>query len=105
MAGCKCPPACGSVTSLCCPNEGKKGASYELCSNCAHSADAGQVQERKNECKFDLCYLMSKEGITFEKYVVLYELEACHDVDPGHAYKTAPSVKLFTHYIAKSQRQ
>ena len=56
-------------------------------------------------CKFDLCYLMAKEGITFEKYVVLYELEACHDVDPGHAYKTAPSVKLFAHYIAKSQRK
>ena len=56
-------------------------------------------------CKFDLCYLMAKEGITFETYVVLYELEACRDVDPGHAYKTAPSVKLFAHYIAESQRQ
>ena len=37
------------------------------------------------------------EGITFVKYVVLYELEALHNVDSGHAYKTAPSVKLFMH--------
>ena len=56
-------------------------------------------------CKFDLCYLMAYEGIAFEKYVVLYELEACHDVDLSHAYKTAPSVKLLTHYNVESQRQ
>ena len=48
--------------------------------------------------KFDLCYLMAKEGIAFEKYPVFY-------VDLGPAYQTAPSVKLFTHYIAESQRQ
>ena len=52
-----------------------------------------------------MCYLMAKEGIAFEKYVALYELEARHDVDLGSAYKTAPSAKLFTHYIAESQRR
>ena len=55
--------------------------------------------------KFDLCYLMAKEGIAFEKYVVLYELEARHGADLSYAYKTAPSAKLFTHYIAESQCQ
>ena len=55
--------------------------------------------------KFDLCYMMAKEGIAFEKYVPLYELEARHDINLGPAYKTAPSAKLFTHYIAESQRQ
>ena len=55
--------------------------------------------------KFDLCYLMAKEGIAFEKYVVLYELEARNGADLSHGYKTAPSAKLFTHYIAKSQCQ
>ena len=49
-----------------------------------------------------MCYLMVKEGIAFEKYVALYELEARHDVDLGSAYKTAPSAKLF---IAESQRR
>ena len=55
--------------------------------------------------KFDTCYWMAKEGIAFEKYSTLYELEARHVVDVGHAYKTAPSVKLFTHFIAESHRQ
>ena len=55
--------------------------------------------------KFDLCYLMAKEGVAFEKCVALYELEARHDVDLGSAYKTAPSAKLFTHYVAESQCQ
>ena len=36
--------------------------------------------------KFNMCYLMAKEGIAYEKYTVLYELEAHHDVDLGAAY-------------------
>ena len=52
--------------------------------------------------KLDLCYLIAKEGIAFEKYTALYKLEARHDVDPGHAYKTAPSAELFTQYIART---
>ena len=55
--------------------------------------------------KFNLCYLVVKEGIAFKKYVALYELEVCHDVDLGHAYKTAPSAKLLTYYIVESRRQ
>ena len=43
--------------------------------------------------KFNLCYL----GIAFEKFVVLYEPDALHDTDLGHAYKTVASVKLFVH--------
>ena len=46
--------------------------------------------------------MMAKEGIAFEKYTALYELEARHDVDLGPAYKTAPTAKLFTKYIAES---
>ena len=49
--------------------------------------------------------MMAKEGIAFEKYAALHELEVCLGVDLGFAYKTAPSAKLFTHYIAESQRQ
>ena len=48
---------------------------------------------------------MAKEGIAFEKYPSLCELETKHEVDVGHAYKTAPSAKTFTHYIAEHQRQ
>ena len=49
--------------------------------------------------------MMAKEGVAFEKYVALYDLEVRHSVDLGFAYKTAPSAKLFTHFIAESQRQ
>ena len=48
---------------------------------------------------------MAKEGIAFEKYAALYDLEACHNVDLGSAYKTAPSAKLFRHYITEIQHQ
>ena len=30
--------------------------------------------------KFDICYMMVKEGVAFEKYTVLHELEVRHDV-------------------------
>ena len=55
--------------------------------------------------KFDISYLMAKEGIAFEKFVALCELELRHEIDIGHSYRNAPSAKLFTHYIAEAQRQ
>ena len=48
---------------------------------------------------------MGKEGIAFDKYSLLCELEARHEVDVGHAYKMAPSAKSFTHYIVQCQRE
>ena len=55
--------------------------------------------------KFDTCYLMAKECIAFEKFPKLCDLEKRHDVDIGHAYRTAPSAQSFTYYIAEAQRQ
>jgi len=46
---------------------------------------------------------MAKEGLAFEKFVPLCELESRHDFELGRACKTAPSAKLFTHYIAQAQ--
>ena len=54
---------------------------------------------------FDLCFMMAKESIAVAKYPSLLELEKRHGVDLGHAYTTADSAKLFTSFIAKSQRQ
>ncbi|XP_065918333.1 zinc finger protein 862-like [Dysidea avara] len=65
----------------------------------------GDVDRTRMRKKFDVCYLMAKEGIAFEKFVPLCELESCHGVELGHAYRTAPSASLFTHYIAQSHRQ
>ena len=47
--------------------------------------------------KFDISYLMAKEGIPFEKLVSLCGLESYHEFDIGHSYRNAPSAKLFTH--------
>ena len=57
------------------------------------------------ERKFDLCYVMAKQSIPFAKYSALIELEQRHEVDIGRAYNTADSARLFTSFIAKSQRQ
>ena len=46
---------------------------------------------------------MVKEGITLVKFLSLCKLEANHEVDIGHAYRTTLSVKLFTHYIVQAQ--
>ena len=62
------------------------------------------VQERM-KWKFDICYVMAKERMSFRKYTALHELEERHGVDLGFAYKTDVSAKTFTHYIADSQRQ
>ena len=62
------------------------------------------VQERMKR-KFDICYVLAKESMSFRKYTAVHELEERHGVDLGFAYKTDVSAKTFTHYIAESQRQ
>ena len=64
-----------------------------------------EVDQTRMRQKFDVCYVMAGEGIASEKFVPLCELESRHDVELGHAYKTAPSAKLFTRYIAHAQHQ
>ena len=59
------------------------------------------VQARM-KIKFDICYVMSKESLSFHKYPALHELEEHHGVDLGFAYKTEVSAQTFTHYITES---
>ena len=54
---------------------------------------------------FDVCFLMAKEGIAFNKYPALLEIQERHGIDIGPAYKSDTSAKLFTSFIAQSQRQ
>ena len=61
--------------------------------------------QARMKIKFDVCYVMAKQGIDFSKYPALLELEARHDADLGIAYSTPDSAKSFTGYITKSQRQ
>ena len=46
--------------------------------------------------KFQLCFIMVKENISFAKYPVLLQLEEHHGVDVGSAYRTPDSAKSFT---------
>ena len=58
--------------------------------------DASRERLRR---KFDLCFVMAKEGIPFTKYPVLYQLESRHEVDMGLAYNNdvaAQSASLIT---------
>ncbi|XP_065903507.1 E-selectin-like isoform X3 [Dysidea avara] len=48
---------------------------------------------------------MAKEGIAFEKFPALHQLESHHGVDIGSSYGTPQSAKLFTHYIALAQQE
>jgi len=66
-------------------------------------SDVNRARMRK---KFDITsHLMAKEGIAFEKFAPVCDLESRHGVGLGHAYRTAPSAKLFSHYIAETQCQ
>ena len=55
--------------------------------------------------KFDICYVMAKEGMSFSKYPALFDLESRHEVDLGVAYRNDVSARSFTHFIAESQRR
>ena len=55
--------------------------------------------------KFELCYVLAKEGVAFVKYPVFHSLAERQGVDIGSTYKTPDSARLFTHFIAESQRQ
>ena len=45
--------------------------------------------------KFDICYVMGKECLAFEKYPALHELEVRCGVDLGEIYQTKDAVKVF----------
>jgi len=63
------------------------------------------VSRERLRRKFDISFVMAKEGLPFTKYAPLYELEARHEVDLGLSYNNDVSAKCFTHYIAESQRK
>ena len=75
-------------------------ASYSPLPRCFLKMDAATKSRMKK--KFDISYMMAKENIAFRIYPAIFELEQCHGVDLGSAYKTKGSAKQFTHYIAES---
>ena len=54
---------------------------------------------------FDIAYLLGKEKLSFRKYPAICEVKVRHGVNLGSAYKMETASKMFTHYIAESERQ
>ena len=55
--------------------------------------------------KFYISYMLAREGIAFKKSTQIQALEMRHGVQLGSSYKWPDSSKVFTHFIAESQRQ
>ena len=63
-------------------------------------------KEKAQMCrKFEICYVLAREGLPYSKYPEFNALASRQGVDIGFAYKTSDSAKNFTHFIAASQRQ
>ena len=78
--------------------ESQSIATYAPISKSLLSMEASVKSKMKR--KFDIFYLMAKEGMAFEKFPALHELQSHHGVSIGSTYVTLQSAKLFTHYIA-----
>ena len=83
--------ACGESTAL-----------SSMIGRCLSTLDTARKWIKR---RFELCFVMAKQSIPFAKYPALLGLEQRHEVDVGHAYNTADSARLFTSFLAKSQRQ
>ena len=64
--------------------------------------DDGEMERMKR--KFQICYMMAREGLPFQKYAPLHNLQELHGVDLGPAYKSNDNAQIFTQYIARSQQ-
>jgi hypothetical protein len=59
----------------------------------------------KLKAKFEICYVLAKEGLAFVKYAPFHALADHQGVKLGQTYKTPDSAKVFTHFIAEAQRK
>ena len=50
------------------------------------------TQERLRK-KFDICYVVAKQGLSFRKYPSIHALQERHDVNLGFSYKTVDSFR------------
>ena len=53
--------------------------------------------------KFEICYILAREGVTFLKYPTFHALVERQGVNIGSSYKHADCAKTFTYFIAESQ--
>ena len=64
-----------------------------------------QREKKRMQHKFEICYVLAREGLAFLKYPVFHALAERQGVELGSSYKTTDSARLFTRSIAESQHQ
>ena len=62
-------------------------------------------EKEKMKRKFEICYVLAREGVAFAKYPTFHALAESQGVDIGSSYRGADCAKIFMHFIAESQRQ
>jgi len=77
--------------------------SYSPIARCLSTLDVGQKAKMKH--KFEICYVIAREGVAFLKYPVFHNLAERQGVNLGASYKRNDCAKLFTHFIAEAQRR
>ena len=83
--------------------QGKCLQTYAPIARALLTLDAKELERMKR--KFEICYVLAKEGLAFLKYPAFHALVAHQGVEIGSSYKTPDSAKLFTHFIAEAQRK
>ena len=54
--------------------------------------------------KFEICYVLAREGLAFLKYPAFHDLAVRQGVELGYSYKRNDCAKLIVHFIAEAQR-
>ena len=63
------------------------------------------MTENRIKKKFDVAYLMAKEGIAFNKMKALCKLQERHGVDLGETYKNDQACAIFVDFIAQDLQE
>ena len=76
---------------------------YTLITRALSTLDLDSASKMK--CKFEIAYILCKEGLAFTKLEALCELEEKHGTDLGTGYKNNQACATFVEYIAQSLKE
>lgn len=76
--------------------------SYAPIARCLLTMDT--CQQTRMLHKFEICYVLAREGLAFLKYPAFHALAERQGVEIGSSYKRNDCAKLFVHFIAEAQR-
>ena len=96
------------VSSMACMRTARAKANNERIESYAPIArylmTMNEGDKAKMKHKFEISYVLAREGIAFHKYPAFHCLAERQGVQLGSTYKGSDSAKLFTYYIAEAQR-